>query len=73
MIATLFVNPVAVPVSIQLWMLAPLCVLVAIIYKTVRTENLRRLPLQVLSTLGYLAIGFLILGAALWFIHDFWR
>lgn len=58
MIATLFYNPVSLPAGALLWLLPPLCLAVAIVYKTIRTHNLRRLWLEV-------CVLFVIMMAAL--------
>lgn len=46
MIATIFYNPVSLPSDALLWLLPPLCLAVAIIYKTIRTQNISRLWLD---------------------------
>ncbi len=70
--ATLFTNPIQLSPDTQLWLLAPLCVGVAVIYKTVRTTNLRRLPLQILALLGYMLLGLAALAIGLWVLHTYW-
>ena len=72
MIAALFTNPITLSSSDILWLIAPLCLGVAIVYKTVRTENLRRLPAQVLGLMVYMAAGLAALGVALWALHTYW-
>ena len=57
--------------SWMLWLLLPLCMAVAIVYKTVRTKNLRRLPLEVLALMGYMTAGLVALGIGLWLFHTF--
>ena len=69
---TLFRNPMALPFDSLLWFLGPLCVAVAIVYKTVRTQNLRRLPLEILVLMGYMVVGLVALGAGLWLIQEYW-
>ena len=53
----------------SLWLLLPLCASVAIIYKTVRTKNLRRLPVEVLGLVVYMTVGLVALGMGLWLVH----
>jgi len=70
--STLFRNPMTLPFYSLLWFLPPLCVAVAVVYKTVRTENLRRLPLEILVLMGYMIVGLVALGAGLWVIQEYW-
>jgi len=69
---TLFYNPIVPGSDSLLWLLGPLCVSAAIIYKTVRTHNLRRLHLEMLALLGYMAAGLAALGMGLWLIQKYW-
>jgi len=71
-VGTLFMHPMALEFDSLLWLLAPLCASVAIIYKTVRIEHLRRLHLQVLWLLCYMLVGLVLLGAGLWAVHRYW-
>jgi hypothetical protein len=70
---TIFVNPMPIPSQHQLWLLLPLCIAVAVTYKTIRTNNLRRLPLEILILVAYMAAGLTALGAGLWLVLDYWR
>ena len=72
MIAILFYNPTIVPFGKLLWLLLPLCASVAIVYKTVRTDNVRKLHIEVLVLLVYILLGLIALGAGLWAIHTYW-
>jgi len=69
---TLFVHPMTLPFYSLLWLLPPLCLGVAIIYKTIRTDDIRRLPRQVLGLAVYMAGGLAGLGAGLWLILRYW-
>ena len=72
MIAAIFVNPIIIPSGCQLWMLLPLFAAVATVYKTIRTTNIRRLPIEILASLGYMVAGLVALGAAMWAIDTYW-
>ena len=72
MIATLFVNPMLISTDNILWLLIPLCIAVAIVYKTVRTESLRRLPLEILILIVLMVLGLVSLGVSLTLIVDYW-
>jgi hypothetical protein len=69
---TLFYHPMVLNFQELLWMLLPLCILVAISYKAVRTENLRRLPLEILQLSLYLIAGIIGLGVGLYVIQRIW-
>jgi hypothetical protein len=63
---TLFYNPILVPQPVVLWLILPMCLSVAIVYKTVRTGDLRKLPREVISLMVYMTGGLVLLGAVLW-------
>jgi len=68
---TLFYNPMSLSAGNgTLWLVLPLCASVAIAYKTIRTTNLKRLPLEILALIGYMTAGLIALGLALWMIHS---
>ena len=69
---TLFYHPMVLNFQELLWILLPLCILVAISYKAVRTENLRRLPLEILQLSLYLIAGIIGLGVGLYVIQRIW-
>ena len=69
---TLFYSPVPGITDLrQLVLLLPLLLSIALVYKTVRTQNLRRLPLETLSALAYMVCGLAVLGAVLWGVIAF--
>ncbi len=72
MIAVLFYNPIDLDSGLLLWLLLPLLAAVAIVYKTVRTNDVRRLPLETLTLMGYMLGGLTALGAALWLVQQYW-
>lgn len=69
---TLFKHPVTLHFHSLLWLLLPLCVSVAVVYKTVRTTNLRRLHIEIIILIGYMAGGLAALGLGLWLVHEYW-
>ena len=72
MIAELFVHPQVLPFDAILWLVLPLCASVAIVYKTIRVDDLRRLPVQAGILIIFMLGGLLALGAGLWAIHEYW-
>jgi len=55
-LAAVFRHPMVLT-SRTLWMIVPLCVGVAIVYKTIRTQDLKHLPLEILILCGYILVG----------------
>lgn len=68
---TLFVNPIVIPQTWELWLLLPLCLSVAVVYKTVRTTDLRKLPREVAGLMVYMVGGLVLLGTVLWLVMKF--
>jgi len=73
MIAALFVNPVNLSPTSQLWLMLPLFLSAAIVHKTIRTGNLRRLWRDVafLFTV-YMIGGTIVLALVLWLVMTHW-
>ena len=63
--ATLFKHPMVFS-SKTLWMVVPLCIAVAIVYKTIRTERLKRLPLEIVALCALILAGIGALMIAGW-------
>ncbi len=68
----LFYKPIVISWDAVLWLVLPLCVSVAAVYKTIRTENVRKLPLQIVALVGYMVAGLIFLGLAMWAIYEYW-
>lgn len=69
---TLFYNPLQLQWSGILWMLFPLCIAVATIYKTIRTNDIHRLPCEIAKLSAYLIGGLIVLAAGAWLIVTYW-
>ena len=72
MLAKLFVNPIYLTPTSQLWLMLPLFVTVAVIHKTMRTSHIRRLWREVLVLVGYMAAGTVVLAVVLWLVMTYW-
>jgi hypothetical protein len=70
-LGALFYNPMTFSCNSLLWLMLPILVSVTIIYKTLRTQNIRRLPLEILGLLVYMVVGVVGLGVGLWFIQAY--
>ena len=68
----LFTKPMVLHFHSLLWLLMPLCAVVALVYKTLRTEDLVRLPLEVARLVAYMVGGLVVLGGGLWLLHTYW-
>lgn len=67
---TMFTNPVLIG-SNYLWLLVPLCMVLALVYKTIRVQYLRHLPLAVLGLWVYILLGLSALGAAFYLLLEY--
>jgi len=72
MIASLFYHPITLPAKAVLWLVIPLCLSVAVVYKTVRTDNLRKLPMQIFVLAAYVLFGLTVLGVCLYLVQEYW-
>lgn len=68
----LFLYPVQLPSQYALWLLIPLCAGVALVYKAVRTNDVRRLWIDVALLLGYMIAGLTALAVVLYLIQEYW-
>lgn len=66
----LFVHPVQMGMN-HIFLVVPLCFVVGIVYKTIRVNNLRQLPLQVLGLWAYMLAGLSILGIAFFLLLEY--
>ena len=73
MLATLFVHSMSIESTRIIWLMIPLCVSIAVVYKTIRVKYLSGLPLQILWLIGYMVFGLAALGAGLWAIQEILR
>ena len=70
MIARLFVNPMLISWGACLYLVIPLCVVVSVVYKTVRVRYLSDLPKAAGLLVVYMLVGLVGLGAGLWVIWE---
>ncbi len=70
MMASLFWNPMTLESGSTIWLLIPLCISVAVVYKAIRVERPAQLPLQILLLVVYMLGGLTLLGVALWAIQE---
>lgn len=64
-LAALFTHPMQINGQ-TFWLLIPVSIAVAIVYKTIRTESLRTLPLEIAKLIVYILAGETALLLAGW-------
>ncbi len=57
----------------HIWLVLPLCAVLAAVYKTIRVKYLRRLPMAILGLWGYMLGGFIVLGVAFWLLVEYFN
>ena len=72
MIAALFQHPMTLSTSLAFWLLLPLCVTVAVVYKALRAPHVSQVPRQSAVLMGLLLAGLATLAAALWAVARWW-
>lgn len=71
MLARVFWNPVLIPWHWQIWLLIPLLIAVALVYKTARSRHIRDVPKETAVTLAYMFGGLIVLALVLWLMTDY--
>lgn len=70
-LATLFVNPIPIDPATSIFWLIPLCIAVAAVYRTIRTQDVRKLPREIITLSVCLIGGLAALMAILWTAQTF--
>ncbi len=66
----IFKHPVQLGIN-HIWLVIPLCMVLAVVYKTIRVRHLRQLPLQILGLWAYIFVGLAALAATLWLLLEY--
>lgn len=69
---SMFYHPMQCNSDVLLWFLLPLCAVVTVVYKTIRIDKLRRLPLETFLLICYMLGGLGALAGVCWAILEFW-
>ena len=64
--AKLFVTGVQITGGQRFLLMLPLCLCIAIVYKTTRCESLREVPVASLVLWGTIVLGMYVVGVGLW-------
>ena len=65
----LFTTPMQISGTQHLALLAPLCVAISVVYKTVRCQDLRDVPLAALGQSITIIVAMIGVGVAVWLIY----
>ncbi len=65
-LASLFTTSIELSGGQRFLLMLPLCLSIAIVYKALRDESLRRLPVAVLTLWMTIVIGLVAVGGGLW-------
>lgn len=66
LVAALFVDALPVSGHGRIALILPLCLAIAIVYKTLRMEDMRKAPMAVLPLWITIVVGMYVTGVALW-------
>ena len=69
--ATLFFDPIDVS-GAWLWFLLPLCLSIAVVYKTTKLRDLQRLPLSVAGLWTTIMLAVVLIGGGLYLVVFLW-
>ena len=70
LLATLFVHPVTLGGWQKTIMLLPLCLSIAVVYKSIKCPALRDIPRTSLILWATILIGMYVVGIALWGLYE---
>lgn len=66
----IFKHPIQMGVN-HIWLVLPLCMVLAVVYKTIRVKYLRQLPLQILGLWAYIFVGLTALAVSFWLLVEY--
>ncbi len=69
---SLFTHPMTLSSDTVMWLVLPLALSVALIYKAIRVRRVSELPRQVAILMVQMVGGLLALGLALWAVATYW-
>jgi hypothetical protein len=70
-LAWLFVEPLRIPSAARLWMILPLLVCVATVYRVTRARTAADLPRRTVLTFVNILVGMLAIAAGFYALHQF--
>ena len=69
-LANLFIAAVTLGGAERQMLMLPICLSIAIVYKTTRCENLREVPVAALILWGTIVVGMYAVGVGLWVLYS---
>lgn len=70
MLATLFINPMMFSRHTGLLLLLPLCLAISVVYKTIKIEDLRKVPAAVVASWLTVIFGMFALCLAVYLLYN---
>lgn len=68
--AGIFTSGIELAVGQRLWLMLPLCLSVAVVYKATRVERMRDLPIAALGLWVTIVLGMGLVGVGLWAVFS---
>lgn len=69
---SLFIHPMTLSSDTVMWLVLPLALAVAVVYKAIRVRHIAELPRQVAILMVQMVGGLLALGLVLWAVATYW-
>ncbi|MFP4140341.1 MAG: hypothetical protein ACOCZU_08595 [Planctomycetota bacterium] len=69
---SLFTHPMTLSSDMVMWLVLPLALSVAVIYKAIRVRRVAELPRQVAILMVQMVGGLIALGLVLWAVATYW-
>ena len=69
-LATLFTTGIELTGMHRLLLMLPLCLSIAVVYKTTRCDDLREVPVAALTLWVTIVVGLLAVGVGLWAVFE---
>jgi hypothetical protein len=69
---TPFYHPMTLSSDAVMWLVLPLALAVAVVYKAIRVGHVRELPRQVAVLMVQMVAGLIALGLVLWAVATYW-
>jgi len=69
-LATLFINPITFGRWQSILLLLPLCLAISVVYKTIKCDNIREIPLASVVSWVTIVVGMYAVGIALFVLYE---
>lgn len=65
-----FLHPLKLPAGARLWMVLPLVLCVAVVYRATRARHVREMPKDTLTTFVCIILGMIAIAVAFYLVHQ---